>query len=227
MGESAREGILQNTLSRKTHKKEKEKAMEELRDENGLTEAEFLARYDASKFERPSVTVDIIIIKDGKVLLIKRGRHPGLNKLAFPGGFVDPGENVYQAAVRELFEETHLRAVGLKQMNVASEPKRDPRTRIITVPFLADCVDMGELCADDDAAGAKWYPFSYKKTALGGSVIYEVFIADGESRKSFKVIKSFDKSGVCADPIYKQAGESVLCGDHAEIFVRAIDEMNI
>ncbi|MBP5155328.1 MAG: hypothetical protein J6252_01955 [Clostridia bacterium] len=49
--------------------------MEEPRDKNGLTEKEFLSAYDASKFERPSVTVDIICIRDGKVLLIKRGGH--------------------------------------------------------------------------------------------------------------------------------------------------------
>ena len=53
---------------------------EELRDKNGLTESEFLAAYDASKFERPSVTVDIILIYENKVLLIKRGGHPFLGK---------------------------------------------------------------------------------------------------------------------------------------------------
>ena len=133
--------------------------MEELRDKNGLTESEFLAKYDATKYDRPSVTVDIIIIRDGEILLIKRGGHPCLGKLAFPGGFVEKDEDVYTAAVRELKEETMLDACNLRQLNVASTPNRDPRTRIISVPFLADVKDASILRAGDDASSAKWYPF--------------------------------------------------------------------
>ena len=197
--------------------------MEEIRDENGLTEAEFVAQYDVSRFERTSVTVDIIIIDNGRILLIKRGRHPSLGKLAFPGGFVDPDENVYTAAARELYEETNLKACSLRQINVASEPNRDPRTRIITVPFLASALNFDELSAGDDAKSAQWYPFSYKKTKLGANEIIEISIVDGGERKSVKVIKSLDKSGLSVDPIYKQTNPSPLAGDHAEILARALD----
>ncbi len=200
--------------------------MEELRDKNGLTEAEFLAQYDVSKYERPSVTVDIIIISDGKVLLIKRGGHPCLGKLAFPGGFVEPDEDVYTAAMRELKEETGLDAINLRQLNVASQPNRDPRTRIITVPFLADIKDVRALSAGDDAMSAKWYPFSYKKTTLNGVDIFEINIVDGDVRKSLKVSCQKDKSGVRADLVYKQLGNSPLAGDHAEIFAYALDSLN-
>jgi len=199
--------------------------MGELRDKNGLTESEFLAQYDVSKYERPSVTVDIIIISDGKVLLIKRGGHPCLGKLAFPGGFLEPDEDVYTAAVRELKEETGLDAINLRQLNVASYPKRDPRTRIITVPFLADIKDATALSAGDDAMSAKWYPFSYKKTSLGGVEFFEINIVDGEERKNFKVSCQKDKSGVCGDKLYKQIGVSPLAGDHAEIFAYALDSI--
>lgn len=199
--------------------------MEKLRDKNGLTEEEFLARYDASKYNRPSVTVDIIIISDGNVLLIKRGGHPCLGKLAFPGGFVEPNEDVYTAAMRELKEETGLDVINLRQLNVASQPKRDPRTRIITVPFLADVKDVYALSAGDDAMSAKWYPFSYKKTSLGGVDIFEISIVDGEERKTFKVSCQKDKSGVRGDLIYKQLGNSPLAGDHAEIFAYALDSI--
>lgn len=197
--------------------------MEELRDKNGLTEKEFLEQYDASKYERPSVTVDIILIVDGRVLLIRRGGHPCLGKLAFPGGFVEPDEDVYAAAARELLEETKLRAVNLRQLRVASEPKRDPRTRIITVPFLADVSNINELNAGDDAMSAKWYPFSCKKSSINGTDIIEITIADGENRVSVKVTRSKDKSGLCGDYVYKQVGNSPLAGDHAEIFARALD----
>lgn len=199
--------------------------MEELRDKNGLTEAEFLAQYDATKYDRPSVTVDIIIVSDGRLLLIKRGGHPCLGKLAFPGGFVEPDEDVYTAAVRELKEETGLDAVNLRQLNVASTPNRDPRTRIITVPFLADIKDESVLLAGDDAMSAKWYPFSYKKMSLGGVEFFEISIVDGNERKSFKVSAQSDKTGVRADKIYKQQGASCLAGDHAEILAYALDNM--
>ena len=197
--------------------------MEELRDRNGLTEAEFLARYDASKYDRPSVTVDIIIISGGKILLIKRGGHPCLGKLAFPGGFIEADEDVYSAAVRELKEETGLDAINLRQLNVASRPGRDPRTRIITVPFLADIKDMSALSAGDDAMSAKWYPFSYKKTVLDGVTVFEISIIDGEETKTVKVSCLEDESGVREDLIFKQHDASSLAGDHAEIFAYALD----
>ena len=197
--------------------------MEELRDKNGLTESEFLAQYDASKYDRPSVTVDIIIISDGKVLLVRRGGHPCLGKLAFPGGFVEPDEDVYAAAARELKEETGLTAINLRQLNVASAPKRDPRTRIITVPFLAEAEDYGALSAGDDAMSAKWYPFSYKKTSLNQTDIFEISIVSDGERHTFKVSCQKDKTGVRGDLLYKQIGTSSLAGDHAEILAYVLN----
>lgn len=200
--------------------------MDEIRDKNGLTEAEFLRQYDASKYERPSVTVDIIIIKNGEMLLIRRGGHPCLGKLAFPGGFVEMAEDVYTAAVRELKEETMLDACNLRQLNVASTPNRDPRTRIISVPFLADVKDESKLRAGDDASSAKWYPFSYKTTTLAGTEIFEISIVDGDARHTFKVSATKDKTGVISDKIYKQITQSPLAGDHAEILAYALDCIN-
>lgn len=199
--------------------------MEELRDSNGLTETEFLKTYDASKYERPSVTVDIIIVNDGKLLLVRRGGHPCIGKLAFPGGFVEMNEDVYTAAARELFEETGLKATSLRQLRVASEPSRDPRTRIITVPFLAEIEDASKVCAGDDAMSAKWYSFSYKKYDLGTTTFFEINIISETNRYTVKVSKTFDKNGIIADPIYKTVGESPLAGDHAEILAMALDNM--
>ncbi len=198
--------------------------MEELRDANGLTEKEFLEKYDVSVYERPSVTVDVIIIKDDKVLLIKRGRHPSLGKLAFPGGFLEMTEDVYTAAARELFEETSLKVRSLRQLRVASKPDRDPRTRIITVPFLADISNPDELKAGDDAAAASWYTVSRKAIELNGVTVYEITLVGAEGRFKFKVSRSFDKSGFVSDPIYKSISDHPFADDHGEILAYALDE---
>ncbi len=197
--------------------------MEELRDRNGLTESEFLAQYDASKYERPSVTVDIILIQDQKVLLIRRGGHPCLGKLAFPGGFVEPNEDVYTAASRELLEETGLVARNLRQLKVASQPNRDPRTRIITVPFLAEIENPSYLHAGDDAMAANWYKLSYDTMESRGTTIFNITLTGKNEKYSFKVSKSFDKKGIIGDAVYKAIGENQMAGDHAELLAMAID----
>ena len=134
--------------------------MTEKRNALGQTEEEFLASYDASKFERPSVTVDMVIFCENKVLLIKRANHPFIDTWALPGGFVEPNETCEQAATRELMEETGVRAYP-KQLKVYSDPKRDPRTRIITVAFTQVLEKMPKTAAGDDAADAKWFNITF------------------------------------------------------------------
>ena len=131
----------------------------------GQTEAEFLAAYDPSKYERPSVTVDIAVFCRGKVLLIKRGNHPFIGSWALPGGFVNPDETCEQAAARELKEETGVESVP-EQLHTYSDPHRDPRTRIITVAYTAGFDTLPDTAAGDDAADAKWFDIS-----LYGSLI--------------------------------------------------------
>jgi 8-oxo-dGTP diphosphatase len=97
--------------------------------------------------------VDILFNRPGEVLLIRRKNPPA--GWALPGGFVDYGESVEQAAEREAFEETGLRAHGLRQFRVYSEPGRDPRFHTITVVFVAE--SRGELRAGDDASEARWF----------------------------------------------------------------------
>lgn len=200
--------------------------MQEKLDKNGLTEKEFLAQYDASRFERPSVTVDIIIIKNGKVLLIRRGGHPSIGKLAFPGGFLEPDEDVYSAARRELFEETGLKATNLRQLRVASEPNRDPRTRIITVPFLADTEGGDTAIANDDAADAAWYKVSKTELETPKGTLIQIKLSNNGATETFKVLRSLDKSGFRADPIYTPVGETALAGDHSVLLAMALDHLD-
>jgi ADP-ribose pyrophosphatase YjhB (NUDIX family) len=133
-----------------------------LRNKQGLTEQEFLAEYDPAKYERPSVTVDMLIytIIDNKLklLMIKRADHPSIGQWALPGGFVNMDENLDTAAARELNEETGLDNIYMEQIYTWGDIHRDPRTRIITVAYMA-LVDSSKLKvkAGDDATDAKWF----------------------------------------------------------------------
>ena len=102
------------------------------------------------------VSVDMIVEKQGKILLVTRGHDPYKGKLAFPGGFVNYDEKVEDAAVREAKEETGLNINLRAILGVYSEPNRDPRGHNVVTVFIAD-VASGELKAGDDAADAKFY----------------------------------------------------------------------
>ena len=117
------------------------------------------------EFEKPSVTVDIVIftIKDNdlKVLLVKRGIEPFKGKWAIPGGFVRMHESLEEAAKRELEEETGVKDVYLEQLYTFGEPKRDPRGRVITVSYVA-LINSNKikLSASTDVSEAKWFSAS-------------------------------------------------------------------
>ncbi len=111
---------------------------------------------------RPMVTVDATVFTHSgdktRVLLIKRGRDPFKGKWAVPGGFVNMDEELEDAIVRELREETGLTGVHLEQMRAFGTVGRDPRGRQITIVFMGIVAeDRMELRAGDDAARAQWF----------------------------------------------------------------------
>jgi len=107
------------------------------------------------------VTVDIVIftIQEGvlKVLLVKRRIAPFAGQYAIPGGFVHENEDLDQAALRELREETGVSDVYLEQLYSFGKPERDPRGRVITVAYFALISADRTLQAGSDAAEAGWY----------------------------------------------------------------------
>jgi 8-oxo-dGTP diphosphatase len=101
-------------------------------------------------------TVDIIIEKGNKIVLIKRKKEPFKGKLALPGGHVEENETVEKAAVREAKEETFL-DVKLKEiLGVYSDPKRVPLYPTISTVFVAEPISK-KIKASSDAAEAKWF----------------------------------------------------------------------
>lgn len=118
---------------------------------------------DTNKFEKPSVTVDLLVFTvlddDLKIILVKRGIDPFKNMWALPGGFVGINETLEEAAKRELFQETGVGDVYLEQLYTFGDVKRDPRTRVITVSYFALIPSENiKLHATTDAKDAQWFP---------------------------------------------------------------------
>ena len=108
-----------------------------------------------SVYRNPLLTVDIIIrVQGGGIVMIERKNPP--YGWALPGGFVDYGESLESAAVREAKEETGLDLDDLRQFRAYSTPDRDPRHHTVTMVFAA--VGRGIPKAADDARNVEVFP---------------------------------------------------------------------
>jgi len=108
------------------------------------------------EYRSPKLTVDGVIIDKNRILLVKRGNEPFKGKWSLPGGFVEYGETVENAVVREILEETNLSSDVKELIGVYSDPGRDPRGHTITIAFLLN-IKKGEVKSGDDAADAKFF----------------------------------------------------------------------
>ena len=107
----------------------------------GTGEAAFLARYDAGRFERPSVAVDVALVSSSggalHTLLVRRAEHPHRGRWALPGGFVGMDEPLEAAAARVLAGKSGLEGLFVEQLYTFGDPGRDPRTRVVSVAYYA------------------------------------------------------------------------------------------
>lgn len=211
---------------------------EVLRDQAGLTEEEFLARYEPGDYPRPSVASDMVIFtvtedeednyrklakKELRLLLIKRGGHPYLGCWALPGGFVRPTETTEQAAARELEEETGVSQVYLEQLYTFSQPDRDPRTWVMSCSYMA-LIDSSrvQVRAGDDADQAVWFQAGFRLKE------------QEESREVWELMLSHGEFSLCA-LLEKETGESFtesrilesggLAFDHARIIACGFERL--
>lgn len=207
------------------------------RNKDGLTEAEFLKQYQPGEYERPSVTVDMLIftLKNDKLnlLLIKRREHPFMDSWAIPGGFVGIDESLDDAAKRELKEETGLENIYLEQLYTMGNPNRDPRMRVISSAYLA-LVSNDNLnpVAGDDASDVAWFSVETMEAV------------ETQAEKTYHLILKNEKLGLTiayfVKKEYKSNGaikteslnvqelpscEAKLAFDHAEEIVRALDRL--
>lgn len=168
------------------------------KNKQGLTEKEFLEQYDPSQFDRPSVTVDMLVFsideeevknyrklpkKQLRVLLVKRKDHPDIGQWALPGGFVRTSENFEEAVARELKEETNVENIYMEQLYTWGEVKRDLRTRIISVAYMALINSASQnLMGGSDAEDAKWF-------TLDSQVIKEKKVVPENCNNTKKLVK--------------------------------------
>ncbi len=114
---------------------------------------------EKQQHKNPTPTVDTIIQKDSKVLLVERKKDPFKRMMVLPGGFINEGERAEEAAIREVKEETSLDIKLDNILGVYSDPSRDPRGHIMSTVFIgkiSEKNDKKEPIAGDDAAAIKW-----------------------------------------------------------------------
>lgn len=216
-----------------------------------MTEKEFLQSYDMSKYEKPSVAVDMVIFtvrdlhednyrklpqKKLSILMIKRGNHPYKDRWALAGGFVMKGESTEQSAKRELFEETGVENIYLEQLYTFSDSERDPRGWIMSCSYMA-LVDAQQLHAKagDDAKEVQWFDVEYSLTSEVESThdrvktIEKVYNLVLQSEDGETVLKSelcnrvhMSVKGTSSEWV---EFSSDLAFDHSKIIAYAIDRL--
>lgn len=197
--------------------------MAEFRDKNGMTEEEFLKAYDPDKYKKPAVTVDMMVLRMKEdlsamqVLLIKRKGHPFINHWALPGGFVEIDESAYQAACRELKEETGLTDVYLEQVYTMTQPDRDPRMRIIDICYMALIPYGKELAirAGDDAKDVTWFDVTFKDTLklVGNNITIEYALTEKVFKNGVLNVTNF---------VPELTTVEALAFDHAEVLLEGL-----
>ena len=191
----------------------------ELRDKNGLTEAEFLQHYRQKDYPRPSLTADLAVFCSGEapsLLLIRRGGHPYLGCWALPGGFVAPGEDARTAAHRELQEETGLRDLPLAPLGFYSTPGRDPRGWVVSAAFLSASQRFSAVHGADDATDAALFMVREYSEAPGVLALTLEYGAD----------KLTLRASLADNPVTGRLEAQVQCSeglafDHAQIIADA------
>ena len=234
----------------KTRAEDMEMKNENIKNKQGITEEEFLKKYDASIYERPSVTVDMLIFtvmneekknyrklpeKTLKLLMVKRGDHPFVGQWALPGGFVRASESIDEAALRELKTETNIDNIYMEQLYTWGDVKRDPRTRVISCSYMAlvDSVTFN-LKAGDDADEAVWFNLGYsvfeeKKTMLEKGFISEKLIRislSNDNEVLEAVVKVIERYEGRAARIEREVIESSgIAFDHAKMIQYAVERL--
>ena len=164
------------------------------------SEKEFLKNYDPNKYDRPSITCDIMITsisseqsnnyrklseKKFSILLVKRNNYPFKDMWCLPGGFMNMQETLDEAAKRILAIETNLHNIYLEQLYTFSSIDRDPRMRIVSTTYMS-LIDKNQI-QDKLTPNASWFNLHIKET---NNKIY-VNLDNGTEEINFVVKKEY------------------------------------
>lgn len=163
------------------------------------SEEDFLRNYDSSKFEKLSMTADILIFsvsdeiqenyrklnkKYFSILLVKRDNYPFKDKWCLPGGFIKIDEDIEDAAKRILANETNIHNIYLEQLYTFSDPNRDPRMRIVSTSYMA-LIDKNKI-SDKLSKNASWF----NVTVLEDKKFINITLDNGFEEIRFKIGKT-------------------------------------
>ena len=197
------------------------------------SEEEFLKHYDSSKYDRPSVTSDIILfsVSDGNqsnyrklkqkyfsVLLVKRKDYPFKDKWCLPGGFIRMNETSEEAARRVLRDETNLHDVFLEQLYTFDDINRDPRTRVISITSMG-LVDKNKL-NDSLFENASWFNI----TSLEDDKSYHVTLDNGNETLKFVVGKTLKEKTTDRYKFDILENDS-LAFDHPKVIISGMERL--
>ncbi|MDR2199708.1 MAG: NUDIX hydrolase [Deltaproteobacteria bacterium] len=200
-----------------------------------MNEKEFLARYRAEDFDRLSLAVDAVIfgvetdlaeesVKKPdrprlKILLVKRREHPFRGLWSLPGGFVGLNETLEDAAFRVLGVKTGLSGLYLEQLYTFGEPKRDPRTRVVSCAYLA-LVDKTVCSPDAPVNGDKdWFSIVFdQKSSL-------LTLSSGKEELALPLREERRLLGRVMEMRWLVDGPSPLAFDHAAIILSALSRI--
>lgn len=221
-----------------------------LTNKQGLNEEQFLSSYDVSQYERPSLSVDMLVFtiqdeeksnyrklpeKALQILLIRRADHPYIGQWALPGGFVKADEDLEEAVRRELKGETGVDNIYMEQLYTWGEVNRDPRTRVVSVSYMS-LVDSSklELQASDDAAEVRWFTvhcklFQEKKSHNEQGYILEQWFKltlNHEDENLTTIVKIIKRVEGRVSKIERSVVESQgIAFDHAKIIHYGIERL--
>lgn len=197
------------------------------------SEEEFLNNYDKTKYDSISVTSDVLLlsVSDGiqnnyrklkdkfySVLLVKRKNYPFKDKWCLPGGFVRNNETTEETARRVLESETNIHDIYMEQLYTFDSINRDPRTRVISVSFIA-LIDKNKL--DDKLyENASWFNINYQETDNE----FNVTLDNGKEKLEFVVSKTLKEKTTDRYKFEIVKNESIAF-DHPLVIVSGIERL--
>lgn len=200
-----------------------------------MTEKEFLNEYNSSQYASTSAATDIVTLKmsmlgkpSAKVLLVKRKNHPAMGYWALPGGFISE-ESAEECARRKLIEKTGITDMYLEQLYTFSDPKRDPRMRIISIAYMAllnnddECLKPGDMISD-----IKWFDLEIEAET---ETVKKLKIKNSELgvEMTYVISETCEKNGIIGSKRIQLVNNSksvdLLAFDHAQIIYMAIERI--